>query len=265
MSRHHQNIILRGGLDIVSSPLIVDPGRLWTCVNYEPADGGYRRIRGYERFDGRLRPSEAEYWMLAFDGDVTAAPDPGDTITGQTSTATAVVLKTVDGEYVIGELDDAFDDDEGLNASGAAGTVSGGSGITMLERRLGAPDVVTDLEYRDLAAAHRRTTIAAVPGSGHVRGVWAFEDAVYAFRDNAIETAGVMHKATPTGWEVVMLGHSIGFDAGAVEPTVGEMVTGATSAATARLGAVVLGEGIDGLTPHGPTARGRGHVLADRA
>ena len=157
MSRHHQNIILRGGLDLVSSPLIVDPGRLWTCVNYEPADGGYRRIRGYERFDGRLRPSEAEYWMLAFDGGTP--PADGTTITGQISSATAVVLKTVGNEYVIGELADTFEGGEDLNASGAAGTVSGGSGITMLERRLGAPDVVTDLEYRDLAAAHRRNAI----------------------------------------------------------------------------------------------------------
>ena len=234
MSRHHQNIILRGGLDIVSSPLIVDPGRLWTCVNYEPADGGYRRIRGYERFDGRLRPSEAEYWMLAFDGTVATPPADGATITGQTSNATAVVLKTVDDEYVIGELAGAFADDEELNATGAAGTVNG------IARRLGAPDVLTDLEYRDLAAAHRRTAIMAVPGSGYVRGVWAFEDVVYAFRDNDVATTGVMHKATPTGWEVVELGHSIGFDAGAVEPTVGDTLTGGTSGATARLGAIVL-------------------------
>lgn len=41
---------------------------------------------------------------------------------------------------------------------------------------------------------------AALPGSGPVRGVVVFNDVVYAVRDNVAATAGVMYKATSSGW-----------------------------------------------------------------
>src|SRR5690606_15067290 len=41
-----------------------------------------------------------------------------------------------------------------------------------------------------------RANISAVPGSGAVRGVWTYRGDVYAFRDDAGGTAGVMHKAS---------------------------------------------------------------------
>ena len=48
-----------------------------------------------------------------------------------------------------------------------------------------------------------RVAITTVPGSGPVRGVWYFSGSLYAWRDNAGATAGVMHKATSTGWQQV--------------------------------------------------------------
>src|SRR5271167_405964 len=49
-----------GGLDIVTPALSVDPGFALTMVNYEPwFNGGYRRVDGFERFDGRPKPSAA--------------------------------------------------------------------------------------------------------------------------------------------------------------------------------------------------------------
>jgi len=56
----------QGGLDVESPVLRVAPGALINCLNYEPdAQGGYRRPAGYERFDGRSRPSDAVSRTLA--------------------------------------------------------------------------------------------------------------------------------------------------------------------------------------------------------
>ncbi len=46
-------------------------------------------------------------------------------------------------------------------------------------------------------------TPLAVGGSGPIRGVWEYDDTVYAFRDNTAGTACIMHKATSSGWAVV--------------------------------------------------------------
>jgi len=51
---------LVGGLDQVTPPLSIQPGRVMSSKNYEQyVEGGYRRIDGYERFDGQDKPSEA--------------------------------------------------------------------------------------------------------------------------------------------------------------------------------------------------------------
>tara|TARA_R110000850_G_scaffold275885_2_gene416150 strand:- start:455 stop:1930 length:1476 start_codon:yes stop_codon:yes gene_type:complete len=46
-------------------------------------------------------------------------------------------------------------------------------------------------------------TPLAVTGSGPIRGVWEYNNVVYAFRDNAAGNACVMHKSTSSGWVVV--------------------------------------------------------------
>jgi hypothetical protein len=51
--------LMRGGLDLVTPPVAMPPGRLVAAVNYESDVAGYRRIGGYERFDGRPPPSAA--------------------------------------------------------------------------------------------------------------------------------------------------------------------------------------------------------------
>ena len=242
-ARQPKHVLLRGGLDLISSPLTVDGGRLWGGLNYEPVEAGYRRIIGYERFDGRPKPSEAEYWMLGYTLEAAdTRASVGDTLIGANN-ATAVVLAVTDDDYVLGELDGTIAEDEAVNVSGtAAGTASS------TPRRLGAATIEFDFEYRDLAATHRRTNIMALPGSGVVRGVWVYKGSTYAFRDNAGATAGGMYKATAAGWTAVDLGRRIGFDAGTVEPTVGLTLTGATSGATAQLGAVVLSDSLTSLT-----------------
>ena len=50
----------QGGLDLVRDALSRNrvPGALIECMNYESREEGYRRIAGYERFDGRKSPSD---------------------------------------------------------------------------------------------------------------------------------------------------------------------------------------------------------------
>ena len=53
-------LTLDGGLDLVTPKLLVEPGRLVDCLNYECADQvGYKKIDGFERYDGGITPSAA--------------------------------------------------------------------------------------------------------------------------------------------------------------------------------------------------------------
>lgn len=50
---------LQGGLDLATPAISLSPGRAIAALNYEPDPAGYRRITGYERFDGRTSPTDA--------------------------------------------------------------------------------------------------------------------------------------------------------------------------------------------------------------
>lgn len=53
---------LTGGLNITTPIVAQRPGFAYVALNYELAPvSGYRRIKGYERFDGRQSPSDFEY------------------------------------------------------------------------------------------------------------------------------------------------------------------------------------------------------------
>src|SRR5690606_33838608 len=48
-----QPVILNVGLDTVSPPILAAEGSVSDCLNYEITDiAGYRRIDGYENYDG---------------------------------------------------------------------------------------------------------------------------------------------------------------------------------------------------------------------
>ena len=97
---------------------------------------------------------------------------------------------------------------------------------------------------RSVSESVARASIAAVPGAGPVRGVWVYNDAVYAFRNNAANNACVMYKGTASGWAEVDLGATISFTSGGTyEPQVGDTITGATSAATAIITRIELSGG----------------------
>lgn len=57
MSQQTSTVLLRGGLNIVSPAVAIPPGQCTAALNYEPEVRGYRRIAGFERYDGRPAPS----------------------------------------------------------------------------------------------------------------------------------------------------------------------------------------------------------------
>lgn len=52
---------MAGGLDLNASSFNVKPGRVIGMQNFEKVYGnqGYKRIDGYERYSGQLRPADA--------------------------------------------------------------------------------------------------------------------------------------------------------------------------------------------------------------
>lgn len=242
--QRQQTVQLVGGLDLVTPAIAVREGRCIAALNYESEARGYRRVEGYERLDGQPKPSEASYWILNFDfGELEIAED--DTLTGVTSGATAIVLATVvesgtwaggdaAGYVAVYNLSGTFINDEQLQVSAADVARVDGTAS-----EAGAATDALDTTYIRAAREKRRNVIAAVPGSGPIRGVFTYKGDVYAVRDNAGGTAGVLHKATASGWVAQSFGHTFDYDAGTAEFLEGETLTGGTSGATATIERVV--------------------------
>ena len=119
-----------------------------------------------------------------------------------------------------------------------------------------APSIVADATYYQDSVETQRALIGSVGSgvaSGPVRGLHEYQGEVYAFRDNAAQTACLMFKQTPTGWEQQELGNRVPFeDAGAgVEFIEGEIIIGQTSAATATIKRVVWQSGLWGTDAAG--------------
>jgi len=83
---------LKGGINLVDPPLTLQPGELLGSSNYEHYQGGgYRRIDGYERYDGRQSPSAASYWIVDYGTGAIAEPSVNANVLGATSGATGKV------------------------------------------------------------------------------------------------------------------------------------------------------------------------------
>lgn len=76
MSIQSLPVLMNLGLDLVTPPLLADPGALIDCLNYEmTATIGYRRIDGYERYDGWVDGGVASYFVTNLTADVPADQD----------------------------------------------------------------------------------------------------------------------------------------------------------------------------------------------
>lgn len=194
---------LGGGLDLITPALTIKPGRVVASLNYEPVLTGYRRMAGYERFDGRASPSTATVCAVHFfNGNADmGALSAGDEIyqqpDGEPRSGSGYVLADpilTDGSYADGDAlgyvlivpeKGQFVEDMPLISSMTLGM------------QYGALDTVPDLGGNDPLELLRyarnllRGNILAVPGSGPVRGIWFSGSRAYAVRDNEAGDAGI--------------------------------------------------------------------------
>ena len=70
--------LLRGGLDLISPPMAMPPGRAIAAMNYEPEVEGYRRVGGYERFSGQPSPSLGANPAIVAARRAAIQPMPGE-------------------------------------------------------------------------------------------------------------------------------------------------------------------------------------------
>lgn len=224
---------MQGGLDLVTAPLQRSSGVARTAQNFEVEAGaagappaGYRRTAGYERFDGRAKPSAASYVILA--ANISGVAALGGTLVGATSGATGIIIALPTGQFVLTKVTGTFLSGENLTFGGPVIAVATASPTT------NSSTGQLHARYKNLAADQYRANIAAVPGSGNVLGAWLFQDITYAFRNNAGGTATDMYKSTAAGWVKVNFEFEVTYTVGSGSVDDGDVLTQGGVTATVR-------------------------------
>jgi hypothetical protein len=205
------------------------------ALNFEAdVDGGYRRVAGYERFDGNPAPSDASYRIIyaTFSDTVNV----GETIEGATSLATGVVIAVTDEYIVFTKATGNFESLENIEVASVVKAVATGTAIEG-----GAPTQLLNAQYRNLAADEYRSDISAVPGSGGILGVHRYNGKVYAFRNNAGGSEADMYESSASGWVKVNLGYEIEFTNASVSLADAQVLT--QGLVTATINRVVMETG----------------------
>lgn len=206
-----------GGLDLVSPPLSIDAGKCISAMNYEAnALGGYRRIDGYERFDGKPSPSDQSYYYCLC--NFTSVVNVGDTLTGATSGKTGKVISITGNEVILSRVSGSL----AIENFTVGGVVKGS--FTTIPLPDGHHTGFGHATARHLTANDYRNDILAVPGSGVIRGVCMFKGVAYAFRNNTAGTEVDIYKSTSTGWQKITLFKSIPLKNGSTDIIDGVVV-----------------------------------------
>ena len=189
-----QYVLLNGGLDLASPPIAKQPNYATTASNVEPMlNGGYRRALGYDRFDGRPKPSETKtYYQLTTNGLGATTDYPLYTAVTWAGGSGVYLFRDGARIYIAADTDPAL-------AIGAVITITTDSHTLVAASSRSAATRDNAIKAAGYAADYRRTFIGAVPGVFDVRGVVAVRDSVFAFRD-ADGVNGGMYKATASGW-----------------------------------------------------------------
>lgn len=199
-------VALQGGLDLVTPPLKVGAGAAIETLNYyESVKGGYTRIAGYERFDGRLSPADATYHYIHIaDWNLRATPTPfviGDPLVVGTATLTILsFLVSTDGTYcdvvggeLIGDVPDDLEDNPVVFDTNCS--------ITSAVYQ-GAESDEANVAFLNQARDYRRALIATPAGTGSIRGVLQIKGEAIAWRDDGTGKL-LAYKASASGWQVV--------------------------------------------------------------
>jgi len=229
----YKTVKLSGGLDQITPVLEVPAGSLRASRNFEASvSGGYTRIVGYERRDGRTAPSSGTY-SLAFVNAFTRTPTVGDTLLGATSGVTGVVLFVGSNHIAVTSATGVYTVGEQITVGGLLiATVVAVSQLTAKTRAI----------YKSLAADRLRTSITAVTGTGPILGVFSLNDIDYAFRADSGTPANMnLYKTTSSGWTLVPYLYEIAFTAGTTMPADGATLTQGGVTATIKRTCTSLG------------------------
>lgn len=238
-------IALGGGLDLSTPSIMTKPGKCTIAKNYECLPkGGYRRIEGYERTDGRDLPSSASYQVIDFTaGNEEIADETAVTQGANTAVALTQILESgtygggdAAGYLVLTKVVGTWLTTTDIKVGGVTKCVSASA------PGFAGTDSLHDT-YSQLAQEYYRSLIGAVPGINTIRGVWTYKGVDYAFRDYDATTLK-MYKSTTSGWTEVALGRQLNFTSGGTyEIAEGDVITGETSTATATVTRVVVTSG----------------------
>lgn len=221
-----QGVAFPGGLDLTTPSLRLQPGALRDVLNFECAPfGGYSRVEGYERIDGRASPSAAVTSIVQVAALINA-PTPGQTVTQASSGATGSIIAVVTAPtpyIVLTQVTGVFNNTNPLSTPGPVAIGNATAQTISL-------DAKTKAIYTALAADVYRALIQRVPGSGPILGVVAMAflgvDQLYAFRANPGNTAALLYKASPAGWVLVPYYNLASFTAGGTAvPLDGDILT----------------------------------------
>lgn len=144
-----------------------------------------------------------------------------------------------DGSLILREVSGTFQDNENLQVSAVTKALAAGVAV-----ETGATTDADDATWSQAAIEAARALIQKPAGSGPIRGVHVYGGVPYCVRDNG--GAGVLYKATTSGWQAQSLGSYLKFDTGTAAFTAGETLTGGTSGHTATIVRVVAREGTTG-------------------
>lgn len=252
MAPRPDTILLQGGLDLTAPRIVANDGRLISGRNYEPDHGGYRRFQGYERFDGRTRPSDRGFLLLPWSEWVAGTPEVGDRIVGRVSGAEATVLDPllVTGLYqsvhdagwlpvceVFGDfVDEELVDRTAPTADDAFGVIIG-SRSASLDYSAVPADYLDSLAAKALARQQaqesaRRSAIGAAGGAGGnmVLATMPLRSDWFSIVQDGETAYGQLRKSTVAGWETIDVGATLAFEGGAFVPSIGTtIVQGAVS------------------------------------
>lgn len=209
---------LNGGLDVVTPALSVDPGFALALVNYETwFNGGYRRVDGYERFDGRPKPSAALAYAATI-SSLSGVPSlpygtgSGVAGTGATSHATAQFVQGVavggTSYLALTNLSGTFGTGEKVifGTATSTGTLSTIPSVSFAPAGTGSSGFPYQSEFLAGAQNYYRQQIQPLPGTGNTLGAWQNGTNIYAVRGTG--TAGTpakLYTASGTGWTTTSL------------------------------------------------------------
>lgn len=231
---------MRGGIDLASTFIKIPQGAAIDLVNFEPElGGGYRRIDGYERYDGRTAPSDAKYYTVEVANGSGIAV--GATLTGDTSGATSQVVIKDGNTLGVTALSGSYTDNETAN----------GTTITETELVNGQSDFDTDSAWLLAAQDYYRDLIAAAPGDGDALYAFAFRAKRYSLRADSGTVK--LYEGTASGWSLVPLFDVLFFDEGTMSEALAEgaSIAGNASGATGTVKRFVKNDGIYGTTASG--------------